>query len=79
MNGLRPKEHENAAQVYELLYREYVGEYEYVLRAKAAFLKVGQARQFAEFLERIRSLALSSADRKPRVSEPLFENHGSNR
>ncbi|MGB0646400.1 MAG: tetratricopeptide repeat protein, partial [Bradymonadia bacterium] len=54
---------ERLGEVYELLYREFVGEYEYVLRAKAAFLKVGQARSFAEFLERIRSLALSSADR----------------
>jgi tetratricopeptide (TPR) repeat protein len=53
---------ERIGEVLELLYREYVGDYQYVARAKSLFLRADQANELADFYERIRSLSLSSAD-----------------
>ncbi len=53
---------ERLGEVLEYLYREYVGDYEYVARAKSLFLRADQANELADFLERIRTLSLASAD-----------------
>lgn len=53
---------ERLGEVLELLYREYVGDYEYVARAKSLFLRADQASELADFFERVRALSLASAD-----------------